>query len=122
LGVYGPRALRLAVRVADGCVPSIRGVFAPILKIAAPLDDSAADAGRDPGQIRRLLNVGGAITDRASDGMFHGPVPQWADELAQLVKHGFDTFVFGGEPAQLARFAEEVVPATRELVAAERNR
>jgi alkanesulfonate monooxygenase SsuD/methylene tetrahydromethanopterin reductase-like flavin-dependent oxidoreductase (luciferase family) len=54
--------------------------------------------------------------------MFHGPVQQWADELAQLVQHGFDTFVFAGEPAQLARFAEEVVPATRELVAAERIR
>jgi alkanesulfonate monooxygenase SsuD/methylene tetrahydromethanopterin reductase-like flavin-dependent oxidoreductase (luciferase family) len=123
LGVYGPRALRLAGRVADGWVPSFRGELAPIVQMAARLDESAADAGRDPGQIRRLLNVGGAITDSASDGMLHGPVQQWADELTQLVAHGFDTFIFSGEGStQLARFAEEVVPATRELVASERNR
>jgi alkanesulfonate monooxygenase SsuD/methylene tetrahydromethanopterin reductase-like flavin-dependent oxidoreductase (luciferase family) len=69
-----------------------------------------------------VLNVGGVITDGASAGMFRGPVQQWVDELAQMVEHGFDTFVFSGEPAQLARFAEEVVPAARELVAAERGR
>lgn len=122
LGVYGPRALRLAGRTADGWVPSFGGELAPIIQMAARLDESATDAGRDPGQIRRLLNVGGAITDGASDGMFHGPVQQWAEELAQMVQHGFDTFIFGGEPAQLASFAEEVVPATRALVAAVRSR
>jgi alkanesulfonate monooxygenase SsuD/methylene tetrahydromethanopterin reductase-like flavin-dependent oxidoreductase (luciferase family) len=122
LGVYGPRALRLAGRVADGWVPSFRGELAPIVQMAARLDESAANAGRDPAQIRRVLNVGGAITDGASEGMFRGPIQQWVHELAEMVQHGFDTFVFSGEPAQLARFAEEVVPATRELVAAERNR
>jgi alkanesulfonate monooxygenase SsuD/methylene tetrahydromethanopterin reductase-like flavin-dependent oxidoreductase (luciferase family) len=122
LGVYGPRALRLAGRVADGWVPSFRGELAPIIHMAARLDDAATDAGRDPRQIRRLVNVGGVITDGASDGMFRGPVQQWAEDLAQLVRHGFDTFIFSGEPAQLARFAEQVVPATRELVAAERGR
>jgi alkanesulfonate monooxygenase SsuD/methylene tetrahydromethanopterin reductase-like flavin-dependent oxidoreductase (luciferase family) len=121
LGVYGPRALGLAGRTADGWVPSFRGDLTPIIQMAARLDDAAADAGRDPGQIRRLLNVGGMITDGASDGMFRGPVQQWTEELAQLVQHGFDTFIFSGEPAQLARFAEEVGPATRALVSAERN-
>jgi alkanesulfonate monooxygenase SsuD/methylene tetrahydromethanopterin reductase-like flavin-dependent oxidoreductase (luciferase family) len=123
LGVYGPRALRLAGQTADGWVPSFRGELAPILQMTARLDEAAADAGRDPGAIRRVLNVGGAITDGASEGMFRGPVEQWADELALLVTHGFDTFVLSAEgPAQLARFAEEVVPATRELVAAARRR
>jgi alkanesulfonate monooxygenase SsuD/methylene tetrahydromethanopterin reductase-like flavin-dependent oxidoreductase (luciferase family) len=122
LGVYGPRALRLAGRVADGWVPSFQGELSRIVQMAARLDESAAEAGRDPGQIRRLLNVGGAITDGASEGMFRGPVQQWVDELAQMVQHGFDTFIFSGEVAQLARFAEEVVPAARELVAEERNR
>jgi alkanesulfonate monooxygenase SsuD/methylene tetrahydromethanopterin reductase-like flavin-dependent oxidoreductase (luciferase family) len=122
LGVYGPRALGLAGRTADGWVPSFRGDLTPIIQMAARLDDAAADAGRDPGQIRRLLNVGGMITDGASGGMFHGPVQQWAEGLAQLVQHGFDTFIFSGLGSpQLARFAEEVVPATRELVAAERG-
>jgi alkanesulfonate monooxygenase SsuD/methylene tetrahydromethanopterin reductase-like flavin-dependent oxidoreductase (luciferase family) len=49
LGVYGPRALRLAGRVADGWVPSFQGELAPIVQRVARLDQSAADAGRDPG-------------------------------------------------------------------------
>ena len=45
------------------------------------------------------------------------------DELTDLaVGYGFDTFLFGGEGEnQLARFAEEVVPAVRAQVAAERG-
>jgi alkanesulfonate monooxygenase SsuD/methylene tetrahydromethanopterin reductase-like flavin-dependent oxidoreductase (luciferase family) len=121
LGVYGPRALRLAGKKADGWVPSFRGELAPIVQMAARLDESAAEAGRDPALIRRVINVGGAITDGSSEGMFRGPVDQWVDELAQLVGLGFDTFVFSGQgPGQLARFAEEVVPAARARVAAER--
>jgi alkanesulfonate monooxygenase SsuD/methylene tetrahydromethanopterin reductase-like flavin-dependent oxidoreductase (luciferase family) len=122
LGVYGPRALRLAGQTADGWVPSFTGELAPIVQMAARLDESAADAGRDPALIRRVLNVGGVITDGTSDGVFRGPVNQWAEELARLVAYGFDTFVFSGQdPSQLATFAEEVVPATRAVVAAERS-
>jgi alkanesulfonate monooxygenase SsuD/methylene tetrahydromethanopterin reductase-like flavin-dependent oxidoreductase (luciferase family) len=121
LGVYGPRALRLSGQKADGWVPSFRGELAPIVQMATRLDESAAEAGRDPALIRRVINVGGAITDGSSEGMFRGPVDQWVDELAQLVGHGFDTFIFAAEgPGQLARFAEEVVPAARARVAAER--
>jgi alkanesulfonate monooxygenase SsuD/methylene tetrahydromethanopterin reductase-like flavin-dependent oxidoreductase (luciferase family) len=123
LGVYGPRALRLAGRAADGWVPSFRGELAPIVEMAARLDEAASEAGRDPGEIRRILNVGGMITDGSSNEPFRGPVEQWVDELAGLVAHGFDTFVLWAEgPDQLARFAEEVVPATRSRVAAERGR
>jgi alkanesulfonate monooxygenase SsuD/methylene tetrahydromethanopterin reductase-like flavin-dependent oxidoreductase (luciferase family) len=122
LGVYGPRALRLAGQVADGWVPSFRGEVAPIVEGAARLDEAAYEAGRDPGLIRRILNVGGAITDGTSEGMFRGPAEQWVDDLAGMVGHGFDTFVlWADDPEQLARFAEEVVPATRSRVAAERG-
>ena len=40
------------------------------------LDAGAAEAGRDSGAIRRVLNVGGATTDSASEGMLRGPVAQ----------------------------------------------
>jgi len=122
LGVYGPRALRLAGRVADGWVPSFRGELQPLVDMAARLDEGAAEAGRDPGELRRVLNVGGAITDGASEGVLRGPVAQWVDELTTLVvEHGFDTFVLWAEgPGQLSRFAEEVVPAARAQVAKER--
>jgi len=122
LGVFGPRALRLTAREADGWIPSYRGDMDQIVDMTRRLDDEAADAARNPGEIRRILNVGGAITDGASDGTFRGPASQWIDEITDLaVAYGFDTFILWAEgPGQLARFAEEIVPAVRERVAAER--
>jgi alkanesulfonate monooxygenase SsuD/methylene tetrahydromethanopterin reductase-like flavin-dependent oxidoreductase (luciferase family) len=122
LGVTGPRALRLAGQTADGWVPSFRGELPPILDMAGRLDEAAAAAGRDPATIRRVLNIGGAITDGQSQGPFRGPPAQWVDQLTDLaVGPGFDTFVLWADgPDQLARFAEEIVPATRSSVAAER--
>jgi alkanesulfonate monooxygenase SsuD/methylene tetrahydromethanopterin reductase-like flavin-dependent oxidoreductase (luciferase family) len=49
LGVYGPRALRLAGRLADGWVPSFRGELQPLLEGVTRLDAGAAEAGRHPG-------------------------------------------------------------------------
>lgn len=123
LGAYRPRALRLAGRVADGWVPSFRGELRPLLDGAARLDEAAAAAGRDPAELRRVLNINGVITDSASEGMLRGPVAQWVDELTALVtEHGFDTFIFWAEPpGQLLRFAEEVVPALQAQVASERE-
>jgi alkanesulfonate monooxygenase SsuD/methylene tetrahydromethanopterin reductase-like flavin-dependent oxidoreductase (luciferase family) len=122
LGANGPRALRLAGRAADGWVPSFRGELQPLREAADLLDAAAAEAGRDPAAIRRVLNVGGAITDGAAEGPLRGPVAQWTDELTTLVVElGFDTFVLWAEgPDQLTRFAEEVVPAVREQVAQQR--
>ena len=122
LGVTGPRALKLAGQVADGWVPSFRGDLTKIADMSKRLDDSAAEAGRDPASIRRILNVNGVITDGASNGILQGPVNQWVDELTNLtITYGFDTFIFWGEgEGQLQRFAEQVVPAVRAQVMAER--
>jgi alkanesulfonate monooxygenase SsuD/methylene tetrahydromethanopterin reductase-like flavin-dependent oxidoreductase (luciferase family) len=115
LGAYGPRALELTARVADGWVPSFRGRLAPIAEMSSRLDDAMSAAGREPGELRRVLNVAGVITDGTTDGPLRGPAEQWADELTELaVDYGFDTFIFWGEGSgQLERFAEEVIPATR---------
>ena len=50
-----------------------------------------------------------------------GPVQQWTDELTELVVgYGFDTFLLWAEgDEQLERFAQEVVPAARQQLAAE---
>jgi alkanesulfonate monooxygenase SsuD/methylene tetrahydromethanopterin reductase-like flavin-dependent oxidoreductase (luciferase family) len=124
LGVYGPRALRLLGRLADGWVPSLRGEISRLSEGAVRLDDAAVQAGRDPAEIRRVVNVNGQITDGDRLGLLRGPVDQWVDELTDLaVGYGFDTFMFWGEgDDQLPRFAEEVVPAVRTQVAAERGR
>jgi alkanesulfonate monooxygenase SsuD/methylene tetrahydromethanopterin reductase-like flavin-dependent oxidoreductase (luciferase family) len=123
LGVFGPRALRLAGQVADGWVPSFHGDVRQIGEMSARLDDAAAEAGRDPSIIRRILNVNGVITDGASNGVMRGPVDQWVDELTGLaITQGFDTFILWAEgEGQLARFAGEVVPAVKAQVVAERS-
>ena len=123
LGVTGPHALKLAGKVADGWVPSFRGDLTKIAEMTKRLDDAAAEAGRDPASIRRILNVNGVITDGASNGMLQGPVNQWAEELTNLaVIYNFDTFIFWGEgEGQLQRFAEEVVPAVEAQVTTERT-
>lgn len=91
--------------------------------MAARVKDGPVDAGRDPASIRRILNVNGQNTTGASEGMLHGPVDQWVDELTDLaVSFCFDTFVLWAEGEdQLARFSEDVVPAVRH-VTAKRNR
>jgi alkanesulfonate monooxygenase SsuD/methylene tetrahydromethanopterin reductase-like flavin-dependent oxidoreductase (luciferase family) len=123
LGVYGPRALRLTARRADGWVPSYRGDLGRLLDMVTRLDDEARAAGRDPAEIRRIVNIAGEITTGASTAPFHGPPARWADELTDLaVARGFDTFVLWADgPGQLQRFAEEIAPAVREQVAAERR-
>ena len=121
LGVYGPRALKLAGQVADGWVPSFRGNLAGLADMTKRLDEAALEAGRDPASIRRILNVNGVITDGESNGILQGPVSQWVDELTDLaITYRFDTFIFCGEgQSQLPRFAEQVVPAVRAQIAAE---
>ncbi|HSK87220.1 MAG TPA: LLM class flavin-dependent oxidoreductase [Anaerolineales bacterium] len=123
LGVNGPRALRLAGQVADGWIPSFRGDLKKISDMTDRLDEAAVEAGRDPAAIRRILNVNGEITDGESKGILHGPVEQWVDELTNLaVTYGFDTFILWAEGEnQLSRFAEQVVPAVRAEVTAERT-
>jgi alkanesulfonate monooxygenase SsuD/methylene tetrahydromethanopterin reductase-like flavin-dependent oxidoreductase (luciferase family) len=128
LGVYRPRALALAGRVADGWIPSM-GYMPPRVAAAggARIDAAAREAGRDPSAIRRLYNIGGAFTAAApaiatdDDQAIVGPVDHWVRVLVhQAADLGFDSFVFGGppDPTALRIFIAEVAPAVRERVAA----
>lgn len=117
VGSYGPRALHQTGRLADGWVPSIRADLVRALpELNERVDEGAVSAGRDPLAIRRVFNVGGVITDGATEGYLHGPADQWADELATLVTdHRAEVLIFaGGVGEQVRRFAVDVVPAVRE--------
>lgn len=117
IGAYAPKGLAFTGAVADGWTPSFRGDFAALRNMSARIDDAARAAGRDPADIRRILNVGGTITGGPSRGPLQGPVDQWVAELAGAAAMGFDTFVFANdEGGQLDRFAQEVVPALRERI------
>ncbi|MEU9168670.1 LLM class flavin-dependent oxidoreductase [Streptomyces sp. NPDC048420] len=122
LGAYKPRMLRLVGEKADGWLPSLGYVSSPTIPEANAIIDEAAERhGRDPREIRRLLNVSGTFGTSAQQ--FQGPPEQWVEQLLPLVlEGGFSTFVFGSDdPVSLETFAQEVAPALREQVAAERE-
>jgi alkanesulfonate monooxygenase SsuD/methylene tetrahydromethanopterin reductase-like flavin-dependent oxidoreductase (luciferase family) len=121
LGAYGPRALELTGRVADGWIPSFRGDIDQVAAMTRRIDDALAAADRSPKQFRRVLNVNGSITTGNTDGTFNGPASQWVDDLTEFaISYGFDTFIFWGEGEnQLDLFAQNVVPAAREQLATE---
>ena len=123
LGAYKPRMLDLVGRKADGWLPSL-GYLQPGALAAgnATIDDAARAAGRDPREIRRLLNLGAGAFTTGGSGFLQGPPEQWVDELLPLVlEDGVATFILGDDdPEALAIFGQEVAPALREAVAAER--
>jgi alkanesulfonate monooxygenase SsuD/methylene tetrahydromethanopterin reductase-like flavin-dependent oxidoreductase (luciferase family) len=114
LGAYKPRMLRLVGAKADGWLPSLSYLKPGDLKRGNEIiDEAATAAGRDPREIRRLLNVFGDPSKTAD---------QWTDELVPLVlEDGVGTLILGSDsPAELQLFAAEVIPAVREAVARER--
>ncbi|MEU2616204.1 LLM class flavin-dependent oxidoreductase [Micromonospora sp. NPDC007271] len=124
VGAYKPRMLRLVGRAADGWLPSLSYLPdgpAELPGMNAVIDESAEAAGRDPRSVRRLLNVSGRFA-RSSAGFLAGPPEQWVEELAGLtLDHGVSAFILGADdPTAIQLFAQEVAPAVRELVAAER--
>ncbi|MET4580556.1 alkanesulfonate monooxygenase SsuD/methylene tetrahydromethanopterin reductase-like flavin-dependent oxidoreductase (luciferase family)/FAD/FMN-containing dehydrogenase [Conyzicola nivalis] len=122
VGAYKLRMLRLTGRAADGWLPSL-GYMQPgdFAKGNAVIDEAARAAGRDPREIRRLVNVGGQFAT-ASGGFLVGPSAQWVDELLPYaLDDGAATFILSGDdPATMQRFAEEVAPALRSAVERER--
>ena len=123
LGAYKPRMLELTGAKADGWLPSLAyitpGQFA---QSNQAIDAAAAAAGRDPREVRRLLNIQGSF-GTSTDGFLQGPPEQWTEELLALVlEHGFSTFILASDdPHMIQTFGEEVAPALREAVTGERK-
>ena len=123
IGAYRPRGLRLIGRAADGWVPSMGRVSIESLRDASRrIDEAALAAGRDPGEIRRVYNIGGLIADGGAEGVLVGPARQWVETLTGWAHDpGIDAFIFwptADELTQVERFAAEVAPAVREALAA----
>jgi alkanesulfonate monooxygenase SsuD/methylene tetrahydromethanopterin reductase-like flavin-dependent oxidoreductase (luciferase family)/FAD/FMN-containing dehydrogenase len=122
LGAYKPRMLRLTGRKADGWLPSLS--YLPMEDIAPAnrtVDEAATAAGRDPREIRRLLNISGTFGGQS--GFLAGSPERWVEDLLPLVtEHGFSAFILGGDdPTAIEIFGREVAPALREAVAAARG-
>ncbi len=122
LGAYKPRMLRLVAREADGWLPSLAYLKDGDLRRGnAIIDEAAEEAGRDPAQVRRLLNISGAVAE-TREGFLRGPVEQWVEELTALaLEDGIGTFILGSDDPRLIQvYGEEIAPAVREAVARER--
>ncbi|GAA3446273.1 LLM class flavin-dependent oxidoreductase [Planomonospora venezuelensis] len=123
LGAYKPRMLRLIGAKADGWLPSL-GYLQPEDVPAGNkiIDEAAAEAGRDPREIRRLLNLAGGGFEDSGRGPLQGPPARWVERLLPLaLEDGVSTFILGSDdPRTIQTFAQEVAPALREAVAAER--
>jgi alkanesulfonate monooxygenase SsuD/methylene tetrahydromethanopterin reductase-like flavin-dependent oxidoreductase (luciferase family) len=124
LGAYQPKMLRLTGAQADGWLPSAGYLEAGALAVGNEvIDASARDAGREPSDVRRLLNVFGSVTPSGASTSLYGsafeaPVERWVDELATTaLEDGVSVFILGtDDPRQLAVFAQEVAPAVRDAV------
>ncbi|GAA3602188.1 LLM class flavin-dependent oxidoreductase [Agrococcus terreus] len=108
VGAYKPRMLRLTGELGDGWLPSLPYLQPGDLADGnRRIDEAAARAGRDPCEIRRLLNIRGD------------------EPLEQLVRlaldDGVSTFiVMADDEGAIHRFAEGTGAALREAVTAAR--
>jgi alkanesulfonate monooxygenase SsuD/methylene tetrahydromethanopterin reductase-like flavin-dependent oxidoreductase (luciferase family) len=115
VGAYGPRMLRLTGRLADGWLPSVGEHYLPPEDVAdrhATIDEAARRAGRDPGQIARVANIG--LGDDPRSWLDPERLARTSDELR------FDTLLVAvpedGPVDFLQRLGEEAAPAARELL------
>lgn len=107
IGALKPRMLRLIGTKGDGWLPSLPYLQPGDLTAGnATIDEAATAAGRDPREIRRLLNIGSGMG---------------ADQVIELaLEEGISTFVImGDDPSEMQRFAD-LMPDIRDAVAAER--
>lgn len=125
LGALKPRMLRLVGRKADGWLPSLSylaqddggdGTRA-FARGNAAIDEAAEAAGRDPREVRRLLNINGRFTP-VRRGFLDGPAESWVEDLLPLVvEQGAGTFIVASDdPNVLREFAQDVAPALRDAV------
>jgi alkanesulfonate monooxygenase SsuD/methylene tetrahydromethanopterin reductase-like flavin-dependent oxidoreductase (luciferase family) len=116
LGTYGPRALAVTGRLADGWIPS--SGFAPPEQIPAMLDrirDASEQAGRKRDAVRAIYNVAVEVGIRAPsrDGVVVGPPAEVVGRLHEYAQLGFTGFNLIAAADQMAVIAAEVLPALR---------
>jgi alkanesulfonate monooxygenase SsuD/methylene tetrahydromethanopterin reductase-like flavin-dependent oxidoreductase (luciferase family) len=118
LGAFGPRALAVTGRLADGWIPSLG--YRPTEEFPAMrrrIDEAALAAGRRPDEIRGILNLNLSLDPAAGarPDTVTGSPDQVISQLRDLLGLGFSGFNFliGGpdRAATMRQVAEEVLPA-----------
>jgi alkanesulfonate monooxygenase SsuD/methylene tetrahydromethanopterin reductase-like flavin-dependent oxidoreductase (luciferase family) len=130
LGVGGPRMLGLLGRRADGWIAPMGTPFETKPAAQDLIDTAARQAGRQPTDVRRVIQLVGRVTNHAetTERPRTGPGAQpirttpevWARIIAEFITtERFDTvnFVPEHETAdQIEKFGTEVIPAALDLV------
>lgn len=120
IGAYKPRILRLTGRLADGWLPSLGYLpegIASLPAMNAEIDQAALAAGRQPSDIRRMLNINGQF-QQTERGLFQGPPESWARQIVELHRdHGISTFILAADdPAMVAIFGTVIARLARSMV------
>ncbi len=120
LGTFGPRALTVTGRLADGWIPSLG--YMPVEEIPAMrrrIDAAAEAACRRPDQIRGILNLSIRVDPDAQPqpDAVTGSAKQVVSQLQGLLGLGFTGFSFivqgPGQITNMQQIAEEVLPVLR---------
>lgn len=118
LGTFGPRALAVTGRLADGWIPSLG--YMPVGEIPAMrrrIDTAAEEVGRQPDEIRAILNLAIRVDPAAEPqpDEVAGSVSHVTDQLSDLLGVGFTGFNFlpsGPDRVEaMQQIAEEILPA-----------
>jgi alkanesulfonate monooxygenase SsuD/methylene tetrahydromethanopterin reductase-like flavin-dependent oxidoreductase (luciferase family) len=110
LGAYKPGMLKLIGEKADGWLPSLSYLNDGDLERGNTIiDEAAVAAGRDPREIRRLLNI--------------TPDVATVEQLLPFaLEKGVGTFIlWADDPRTIQVWGEEIAPGLREAVAHERE-
>lgn len=121
LGGYGPKMIRLIGAKADGWLPSLgMADLSAIADASVRLDAAAVEAGRNPADIRRVVNMDSVVKPGGAGG--GRTDAEWVELLTGLaVDLGFSTFLLAGDDmSSYERIANEIVPAVRQAVMASR--
>ena len=133
IGSLGPKALAATGRHADGWIPGHLADWRStrVAESRPIVEEAAASAGRNPGDVDTIYNVSGRLTrvplpqTRDDEGRWiGGGVTQWVEELTfAVLEHGAAAFIYLLPPGEiiddrtLNLWAHEVVPAVREAIA-----
>lgn len=121
LGTYGPRALDLTGRLADGWIPTLE--LAPPDQVRTMRERvlaTAREAGRQPEDITCVYNLDVRVDERAEPepSVVNGSADAVAERLLELAAIGFDAMSFlpagRGQDEQIDRLGREVLPILRE--------
>jgi alkanesulfonate monooxygenase SsuD/methylene tetrahydromethanopterin reductase-like flavin-dependent oxidoreductase (luciferase family) len=118
LGAYKPRMLRLTGTKGDGWLPSLGRMSPDEVKDGHRVIDEAAEAvGRNPRDIRRLVNLGAPAIGE-DEGRRVGFLATLATE------YGIDTFLTapaGSDPSEVEEFGNRIIPQVRDEVERRRS-